>query len=252
MRATCTHDSNDMTLLVGRFPPEPLGRRRVFLARNQHSGIIEAFVVTNPMKDGASWALETFRKRPEATRGSMPFLLKEVLEVNAQLLVRMQCGDCLQPVFLLGGQRRPSVLAALLAESRKPCCVVACHPRLAVASRQSHRHRHGRSRPAFEGQNYNPHPPGSISVLLTAFNLLEFRQRQMQLHVPGHLPVQDTEASCQAVWESVREGPLPTIREGLCQTVTRSLERLRADFDPADGEGDGLFGTDDKVVAPHL
>lgn len=73
--------SREMNLLVGKLQPDNLGRRRLFVAENRGTGQIEAFVVSNPMRGGKAWALEMFRKRGNATRGAIPFLIKATVDM---------------------------------------------------------------------------------------------------------------------------------------------------------------------------
>lgn len=70
----------EINLLVGKLQPDNLGRRRLFIAENSTTGRIEAFIIGNPMRGGDSLALEMFRKRSDATRGAIPFLIKDVLD----------------------------------------------------------------------------------------------------------------------------------------------------------------------------
>lgn len=71
----------EVNLLVGKLQPEQLGRRRLFLAEDAAKNRIMAFVVANPMRGGKGWALETFRKRQEAPRGTVPFLIKWIVDL---------------------------------------------------------------------------------------------------------------------------------------------------------------------------
>lgn len=70
----------EINLLVGKLQPDNLLRRRLFVAENSQTERIEAFIVGNPMRGGNSLALEMFRKRSDATRGAIPFLVKDVLD----------------------------------------------------------------------------------------------------------------------------------------------------------------------------
>ena len=49
------------------FVSDALGDRRLFVARRD--GRIEAFIVCNPCLGGTMWAVETYRRRADATRG---------------------------------------------------------------------------------------------------------------------------------------------------------------------------------------
>jgi phosphatidylglycerol lysyltransferase len=69
----------DIGFLNGRFDPADLGRRRLFLARNTRRERIDGFLLCNPCRGGAEWALELYRDRPDAVRGTIPFLMHQVL-----------------------------------------------------------------------------------------------------------------------------------------------------------------------------
>ncbi|MBS0265483.1 MAG: DUF2156 domain-containing protein [Planctomycetes bacterium] len=72
--------SREMNLLTGKFQPDNLESRRLFIAENPQLGRIAAFIIANPMQGGKSWALESFRRRHEAIRGSIPFLMKSIID----------------------------------------------------------------------------------------------------------------------------------------------------------------------------
>ena len=72
--------AREMNFLVGKLQPEKLGRRRLFIAENQETRRIEAFVIANPMRGGQGWGFEMYRKRQDAPRGSVPFLMKWVMD----------------------------------------------------------------------------------------------------------------------------------------------------------------------------
>jgi phosphatidylglycerol lysyltransferase len=70
----------DIGFLNGHFDPVLLGRRRLFLARNTQLGRIEGFLLCNPCRGGNEWALELYRDRPDAVRGTIPFLMHQALQ----------------------------------------------------------------------------------------------------------------------------------------------------------------------------
>jgi len=74
---TYTHP---MRLLEGEFDPHRLYRRRLFLARIRETHRIAGFLACSPMEAGCAWAFETYRKRKDAPRGTMPFLFREVID----------------------------------------------------------------------------------------------------------------------------------------------------------------------------
>lgn len=73
--------AQEMSLLLGRLEPENLQRRRLFIAEDSVTGRIQAFVITNPMNGGRGWSMEMYRKRADTPRGTMPFLLKQTIDV---------------------------------------------------------------------------------------------------------------------------------------------------------------------------
>ena len=74
--ASTTH-RKELRFLVSQFDPENLGRRRVFVARR--NGRMEAFILCNPCRHGRMWAVETYRRRPDAVRGVVPFLMMHAM-----------------------------------------------------------------------------------------------------------------------------------------------------------------------------
>ena len=72
--------SRELSFLVGKLQPDKLGRRRLFITENQESARVEAFVVANPMREGLGWGFEMYRKRQDAPRGSVPFLMKWIID----------------------------------------------------------------------------------------------------------------------------------------------------------------------------
>jgi phosphatidylglycerol lysyltransferase len=74
--------ARELRLLEGHFDPENLGRRRIFVARAKHGkGRIEGFLACNPCRDGGMWAIETYRQRPDAVRGTVPFLMQQTMQI---------------------------------------------------------------------------------------------------------------------------------------------------------------------------
>lgn len=73
--------SKPLRLLEGQFDPQSLGRRRLFIAFHPMKQRIEGFLVASPMENGTSWAFETYRKRKDATRGTIAYLFREVTDL---------------------------------------------------------------------------------------------------------------------------------------------------------------------------
>ena len=84
----------EMDFLDGRFDPQLLGRRRLFIARSADR--IEGFLVCNPCLNGSLWALEVYRQRPDGVRGTVAFLIYQTLKLLQREGVR--CASlCLVP-----------------------------------------------------------------------------------------------------------------------------------------------------------
>jgi phosphatidylglycerol lysyltransferase len=94
-----------MKYFVGRFDPEGLYRRRVFAAIGDGGvGRVEGFVVCTPYRDGAAWAIEMYRSRGDAVRGTMPFLMHQAMKVFAGEGVE-EASLCLMPAAHCGDRR---------------------------------------------------------------------------------------------------------------------------------------------------
>lgn len=72
-----TLHGREMQFFVGTFDPHHLGNRRLFVA--WHEGRIVAFIVCNPCVGGEMWAVEIYRKLPDAPRGVIPFAITQTL-----------------------------------------------------------------------------------------------------------------------------------------------------------------------------
>lgn len=66
--------------VVGEFCGKLHRGQRLFTARNENTNQIEGFVVSNPSLDGKRWVLECFRRRPDASRGVITFLLHQIMQ----------------------------------------------------------------------------------------------------------------------------------------------------------------------------
>jgi phosphatidylglycerol lysyltransferase len=89
----------EMRFLDGTFDAQRLGRRRVFVARSEagrNAGRIEGFLVCNPYLDGEGWAFEIYRQRPDAVRGTVPYLMHQAIEALRNENVR-RVSLCLIP-----------------------------------------------------------------------------------------------------------------------------------------------------------
>ncbi|MCA9027202.1 MAG: DUF2156 domain-containing protein [Planctomycetaceae bacterium] len=73
--------SKEMRFVVGRLGDHEMGLRRLFVARSDHGrGRIEGFVVLNPMNGGTRWATEIYRYCPDAVRGTIAFVMHQLME----------------------------------------------------------------------------------------------------------------------------------------------------------------------------
>jgi len=76
-----TPHGHTMRYFVSRFNPDRLFRRRVFAAiADGGAGRVEGFIVCTPYRDGAAWAIEMYRSRHDAVRGTVPFLIRQAMQ----------------------------------------------------------------------------------------------------------------------------------------------------------------------------
>jgi len=72
----------ELRLLDGRMMPDHLGKRRLFIAYHQDTpDEVMAYLVCNPMREGRSWGIEIYRKRNDSSRGVIPFLFREIIDL---------------------------------------------------------------------------------------------------------------------------------------------------------------------------
>lgn len=72
----------EIPFFEGRLISNHIFRRRIFVARSDHgNGRVEGFLLCNPMNDGRNWAIEMYRQRDDAPRGTIPFLIKQAIDV---------------------------------------------------------------------------------------------------------------------------------------------------------------------------
>ena len=69
----------ELSTFEGHFDPATIGRRRLFVAKRRGTGTVVAFLLLTPMENGELWAIETYRHRPDALRGAVPFLMMAAL-----------------------------------------------------------------------------------------------------------------------------------------------------------------------------
>lgn len=72
---------SELSFFDGTLSEHELGYRRLFVARTQNNGNgrIEGYVVCNPMIGGRFWATEIYRRRHDAVRGVVPFLIHQIV-----------------------------------------------------------------------------------------------------------------------------------------------------------------------------
>lgn len=76
-----TPHGRTMRYFVGQFLPDRMHRRRVFAALGDGgAGRAEGFVVCTPYRNGAAWGIEMYRSRPDAIRGTIPFLMHATMQ----------------------------------------------------------------------------------------------------------------------------------------------------------------------------
>ena len=74
--------AREMKFFEGRFDPDCLRRKRVFIARAEGGGgRLEGFLVCNPALDGATWSFDIYRHRPDAVKGTITFLMQQAMEL---------------------------------------------------------------------------------------------------------------------------------------------------------------------------
>ncbi len=100
-----TPHGHTMRYFVGRFDPEGLYRRRVFAAVAEGgAGRVEGFIVCTPYRDGTAWAIEMYRSRGDAVRGTMPFLMHGAMQTFIEEGVE-ETSLCLMPAAQCQGRR---------------------------------------------------------------------------------------------------------------------------------------------------
>ena len=109
-RLAARPQAKEMGFLDGRFDPAVVGRKRIFLCRSTDR--IEGFVICNPCLNGAEWALDVFRQRPDAPRGTVAFLIHQTLEFLKQEQIG-RASLCLVPA--LGAKTAYRAIAASFA-----------------------------------------------------------------------------------------------------------------------------------------
>lgn len=93
----------ELQFVSGQFDPLHLGRKRLFIARSGGGmGRIEGLLVCNPYANGQSWSFDVYRHRPDAVRGTIPFLMREAIQalhddgvgsVSLCLVPALRCGE---------------------------------------------------------------------------------------------------------------------------------------------------------------
>lgn len=94
--------AGELRFLDGAFNPHALERRRIFVARAR-TGRVEGFLICNPYRNGAGWAFEIYRQRPDAVRGTIPFLMHETIRALQEENAR-RVSLCLVPGLRADGR----------------------------------------------------------------------------------------------------------------------------------------------------
>lgn len=98
--------SSELRFLDGNLDLDDLCRRRIFLARRTGAAArVEGFLIANPYRNGRGWALEIYRQRPDAVRGTIAFLMHQTMQMLEQEGME-QVSLCLSP-GLRAGRRLP-------------------------------------------------------------------------------------------------------------------------------------------------
>ena len=69
---------------MGRFDPERLGEHALAIARNTHTGRVEAFCTFAPIPVRRGWMLDLMRRRADAPTGVMEFLVARMMQRLAE------------------------------------------------------------------------------------------------------------------------------------------------------------------------
>jgi phosphatidylglycerol lysyltransferase len=162
--------------LEGRFDASRPGRRRLFVALSDGGlGRIEAFLICNPMQAGTRWAFETYRRRPDAVRGAMPYLMH-------QAMIRLQSeGVEAVSLCLVPGLRCETPLPGDSALARRSMVVATRYFNFIHDTRGMY-HYKSRFRPRFENRYLAVTPGvslGSAWSLVRVLGVLNL--------APGHL-----------------------------------------------------------------
>jgi len=95
----------ELSFFDGTLGEHELGYRRLFVARRKETPTrIEGYVVCNPILKGRSWSTEIYRHRPDAVRGTIPFLFHQIAlqlkhEGSEQLnLCLIPARNCEEPI----------------------------------------------------------------------------------------------------------------------------------------------------------
>ncbi|QDT41538.1 Phosphatidylglycerol lysyltransferase [Gimesia alba] len=77
--------TGEIPFFEGQLIPGYLHRRRLFVAQAEAGrGRFEGFLLCTPLAGGNSWSFEMYRQRNDAVRGTIPFLMKQAIDVLAE------------------------------------------------------------------------------------------------------------------------------------------------------------------------
>ena len=149
-----------MTFFEGTIGEHAIGRRRVFVARNEQGrGRIEAFVVCTPMRGGTKWATELYRRRPDALRGTMAFLFQQIFNQMKAEGIR-HVGMCLDPALRCWGKLPGDSSLIRFGMTWGECCLGMVFDVVGI------RHFKSRFRPRYENRYVCVTPKATIFSIL--------------------------------------------------------------------------------------
>lgn len=151
---------SEMRFYEGRIGEHEIGARRVFVARSDEGlGRLEGFVVCNPMRAGTVWATELYRRRQDATRGTMAYLFHSIQKQMKQEGIR-QLNLCLDP-GLRCNNRLPNDSPLVRLGMTWGSVVLGC-----VFDIAGLRHFKSRFRPRYENRYVCAYPKVGIQTIL--------------------------------------------------------------------------------------
>jgi phosphatidylglycerol lysyltransferase len=169
--------------VVGEFAGKLSDHQRLFIAKNSETQQIEAFVICNPSLNGRRWVLECFRRRPDATRGVISFLLHQIM-VKLQTEGVAEADLCMVPFV---NCQKP--LEGDHALSRKTLTFIATHLNW-IYDTQGLYHFKSRFRPEFRDLHVCVYPSinvGWINYIVMECGFLNIRIGNVMRQILRHI-----------------------------------------------------------------